>query len=205
MLILLFIHVVFVKSPLNAQSERAQGALSECKRDSALTSQVFRTQRSVQFLFMGTNKISGLDENIFENMANLKQISLRENKLEKIPKSLCTNNFILQIILLDASRIKFIEKTAFENSAAYLARVNLRRNLFIDGDFYGMDIRKMKNEIGQKCVDNSSQDKLETAVKDLRKNLEIKSERIESLERKIAFPVKKQLKKSIEAIARENL
>lgn len=85
--------------------------------------------------------------------------------------------------MLDANRIHFIKNKTFDYSLPYLSRLDLRRNLCIHDNFCVMDMRRMRNEIGRNCVDNSNREILEKAVADLRQILEIKSEKIEALEK----------------------
>lgn len=127
---------------------------------------IFESLVNVEEIRLDSNKINNIDENIFKSLAYLTLINCYDNELTKIPRNLFRNNNKLEGILLGSNFIEVIDENAF----LYLPKlkiVDLSENLCVNRK-YTKGFNLLRKDLKQKCSKNSSLDKLDTAVQDLK-------------------------------------
>lgn len=135
-----------------------------------LHSKIFESLVSIKVILLGDNEIMHMNEHIFKNLANLEFIGLNDNKLEKISRKFFRNNLNLTNIFLERNEIKFIDGETFDNLPK-LIYVGLHGNVCVSKNYSLNSFDSIREDVVQKCNENSAQEKLATVLRELKMEL----------------------------------
>lgn len=116
-----------------------------------ISNHYFERMKNVKDLVLYENEIKTIEPNAFKDLVSVEALWLNTNSIETLDKNLFASMVKLESIFLEDNQLKVLSPETFKIPNATLRKVNLSRNICLNG-FYGLvDFDQMELVISIYC------------------------------------------------------